>query len=272
MSSIKIIVTKKTKDSFKNQINLIHRPAMKEKGFIGGFTLVALSITIVVLLILVAVAIFYLTRKNGLLGKTSLADKLNETLYDSEMTYVINSENENIMNITVIGESGIGIDEIVTPDDNKITPTNTKNKIAVDYQINLGEEYTFKLKMNGSSEYEEYILKASADDKPEIIQSESYAYPLLTKYGVELNKSVEIDYGENTNNYYSTDNGKTWTKYEREVNITKECTLMAKSITNGKKVQRISSENITIILASNALGTAAYDGDEGTKTGRSEVG
>ena len=191
-------------------------------------------------------------------------------LAQTETTYKVNSINENIMNVTIHIKNEIGIQKIIKPDNKSITPTGTKEEIAIDYEVEDGKEYKFKVQLVGSNEEKEYILKANLNAKPEIRQNESNAYPIITQYGIEINKIVNIDYGENTNNYYSLDGGNSWIKYTDEIKIQKECNLRAKTVIEGE-ITRENSEQISLQLAQDALPPQCYDGDEQTAAGYGKI-
>lgn len=182
----------------------------------------------------------------------------------TETTYKVNSTNGNIMNVTVNIKNEIGIQKVIKPDNNEVTPVGSKEQIAIDYDVEDGKEYKFKVQLIGSNEQKEYTLKANLNAKPEIEQNESNAYPTLTEYGFEINKIVKIDYGENSDNYYSLDNGNSWIKYTEDgVSVKKEGKILAKSEINGE-ITKESQENITMQLASDAISKEWYDGDENT--------
>lgn len=185
-------------------------------------------------------------------------------LAQTETTYKVNSINENIMNVTIHIKNEIGIQKIIKPDNKSITPTGTKEEIAIDYEVEDGKEYKFKVQLVGSNEEKEYILKANLNAKPEIRQNESNAYPIITQYGIEINKIVNIDYGENTNNYYSLDGGNSWIKYTEDgINVKKEGKILARTIIEGE-ITKESQEDITMQLAEDALGLNSYDKDDKT--------
>ena len=181
----------------------------------------------------------------------------------TETTYVINSKDGDIMQITVKIKNKSGIEKVITPDGREIKPQVDKTQIGIDYKIVSGNNYIFKVKVAGSEEIKSYELKADSNAKPEIQKNESYAYPLITKYGVEISKNVEIDYGDNINNYYSIDNGETWNKYDESFAIVKECNIIAKSVIEGE-ITREDRKKIKFNLAGNLLGPEAYDGNEDT--------
>ena len=177
-------------------------------------------------------------------------------------TYRLNSVNENIMNVTINIKNEIGIQKVIKPDNTEITPVASKEQIAIDYNVENGKEYKFKVKLVGSNEEKEYILKANSNAKPEIKQNDSNTYPLITEYGIEINKTINIDYGENTNNYYSLDNGNSWIKYTgNDINIKKEGYILAKSVIEGE-ITKEAEENITMQLADDAIGLGAYDNND----------
>ena len=185
-------------------------------------------------------------------------------LAQTETTYKVNSINENIMNVTIHIKNEIGIQKIIKPDNKSITPTGTKEEIAIDYEVEDGKEYKFKVQLVGSNEEKEYILKANLNAKPEIRQNESNAYPIITQYGIEINKIVNIDYGENTNNYYSLDGGNSWIKYTDDgINVKKEGKILARTIIE-REITKESQEDITMQLAEDALGLNSYDKDDKT--------
>lgn len=181
----------------------------------------------------------------------------------TETTYQINSIDGDVMQVTIKIKNSSGIEKVINPLGKEIVPQTDKTQIGIDYEIVSGNNYTFKVKVSGSDEIKEYILKADINAKPEIEQNESYAYPVITEYGVEINKTVKIDYGENTNNYYSVDNGITWNKYDESFKIKNECVLIAKTVIEGE-ITRESKKEITLELASDTIGTAAFDGSDGT--------
>ena len=181
----------------------------------------------------------------------------------TETTYLINSKDGDTMQITVKIKNKSGIERVITPEGREITPQVDKTQIGIDYKIISGNDYIFKVKVSGSEKIKSYELKADTNAKPEIQQNDLYAYPLITKYGIEISKNVEIDYGDNINNYYSIDNGETWNKYDESFAIVKECNIIAKSVIEGE-ITREDRKEIKFNLAGNLLGPEAYDGNEDT--------
>lgn len=189
--------------------------------------------------------------------------KNEDVILKTETTYLINSKDGDTMQVTVKIKNKSGIEKVITPEGREIIPQVEKTQISIDYKIVSGNNYTFKVKIIGSEEIKSYELKANINAKPEIQQNDSYAYPLITKYGVKISKIIKIDYGDNTNNYYSIDNGKTWEKYEGPFGIGKEYNVMAKSITDGE-ITREDKKKIKFDLAGDLLGPEAYDENEDT--------
>ena len=181
----------------------------------------------------------------------------------TETTYQINSIDGDVMQVTIKIKNDLGIEKVITADGKEIIPQGNKKQIGIDYKVVSGNNYIFKVKASDSEEIKEYVLKADINAKPEINQDESYSYPILTEYRVEINKTVEIDYGENTNNYYSVDDGKTWNEYTGTIKIQKECTIKAKSIIEGE-ITKETKKEITIKIENGAIGKNAYDYDDET--------
>lgn len=217
------------------------------------------SIIILILLIIVLSIFFYLK-----LNKKSI-QKMNEVTSaesnEVEATYQINEINDTFINITILFESNLeNIEYIITPVGNKIY--SDKKKIAVDYNIENGINYIFKVKSENEGE-ENFTLIGDKDAKPKIEQSESYSYPTLYDTGVEIGKYVTVDYGSNTNNYYSLDNGKTWSEYNDKIKINNEGNLLAKSKVQNE-INKVSKQYISINLAEDAIPKEVYDDDIST--------
>ena len=108
------------------------------------------------------------------------------------------------------------------------------------------------------------ILSLDVDEPkaPEI--SSNYGYPILTEYGVQLDGETTITYDTRTDidNYYSTDDGKTWQEYTGSFQMPGNGTVLAKSVKKSSGLEVIVSKEIT--MPADALGPEAYDGDEGT--------
>ena len=212
------------------------------------------------------------SEKSAIIGTDGYAFRINEKLEivetvsisllsNIESTYVINSVNGNNMKVTITISSSTEIETINTPDGN-VLPVND-NKTSTDFDVISGQNYTFKIKLKGVQELKEYILKADTNAKPEISENTTNNYPELTRYGVELNKRIDIDYGEGTNNYYSLDDGKTWNAYTGSIKVKNDGKVVAKTIIENE-ITKVESKNYTMNLASDALGANAYDGDEST--------
>ncbi len=228
--------------------------------------LILLVIAIVILLILAGITIKNVTEKSGLLSKV-LNEQEQEIQgqeeHSIETIYVVNSTSGNNIYLTITIESDDEIEQVQTPDENTINAN--RKKLAIDYTVVSGIDYTFKIKRKSDTEAEEYILKADINAKPVISQNQSSIYPILTPNGVELNKQVTIEYeGEETNNLYSLDNGATWNSYTETIKVKNSGKVLAKTIKD-HEITKMTSQNITLNLAADALGPAAYDGNDGTR-------
>ena len=179
----------------------------------------------------------------------------------TDVGYKINTINENTINVTVKIRNEEGIKKIIKPDNSEMILNDQKEQIEIEYNVEEGKEYKFKVLLSGSDTIKEYVLRPSLDIGPEIIQSNGSEYPILTVYGVETNKKVTINYGKNKDNYYSLDNGITWKEYTKDgISVKKECTILAKSVVDGEITKEVE-ENVTMQMASDALESAAYNGD-----------
>lgn len=117
----------------------------------------------------------------------------------------------------------------------------------------------------GKDQIESYRIANLDLDMPKAptIQS-NYDYPILTQEGVKLDGEITIIYDirDDIDNYYSLDNGTTWTKYDKTFKVEGSVTVIAKSV---KKVSGLEvTTSKAVAIASNALGTAAYDGNSST--------
>ena len=220
-------------------------------------------IILIILLILSLLFIAILTNNEIIFKNNQKMKKEAEQPESTEMIYMVNSTDEEFMNISIVINSNLPIKEILTPDNNAIKIADIKNKFALDYKVEKNKNYTFKVKLEGDDDYRDCLLDADTNKRPKIIQSNSYTYPLLTLTGVKLNKNVTIDYGEGTKNYYSLDNGNTWLMYEGNISISKVSTILAKTIIDGE-ITKIDKADIGFELASDAMPLVTYDGNTGT--------
>lgn len=183
----------------------------------------------------------------------------------TDATYEIEQINGENIQVRIKITNNIGIAKVITPSGNEITPKIKKKEVAIDYVVISGNDYNFKIEIEGSEEIEEYTLKANKEAKIKVIEINTNAYPTLTENGIETTKKIEIDYGKNTDNYYSIDEGKTWNKYEGKITIKKETTVIAKSIIKNE-ISPITKSDILLNLAKDALSNKAYDNSQSTST------
>ena len=183
----------------------------------------------------------------------------------TETTYEVISTNENIMKIKVKIKNIMGINKVITPDGEEVTPDKeNKTKIEINYEVTNGQEYIFKVQtLVGNKEFKEYKLIPNIDSKPIIETGNMKSYPVLTNYGIKVDCKVKISFEEDKNNYYSLDEGKTWRKYEQEISIDKQSTVIAKTIVDGE-ITKETKKQIQFNLADDALQSQAYDNDANT--------
>jgi hypothetical protein len=96
---------------------------------------------------------------------------------------------------------------------------------------------------------------------PEITSNAGYA--VLTSYGVTVDATTTITYDSRTDidNYYSIDNGATWSLYTGPFNMASGV-LQAKSVKKTTGLQVVT--NKTLGMPADAVGPLAYDGDSST--------
>ena len=185
--------------------------------------------------------IFFLVITLGLFFSKNRINKLKQTAQKEETTieasYYVRETNENEINVTIYFESNVGIKEVIEPNGNELNvQVENKKKLAIDYKVTSGEEYVFKIKLSESNEFEDYTLYADINAKPQITQ----------EGGVTTIKKVNIDYGQEGNNYYSWDNGETWIEYTEEIVVKEEGTILAKSKNKNNEISKIEKEEILI--------------------------
>lgn len=177
----------------------------------------------------------------------------NETIYKTEATYEIIEELDNQLSVKILIKNDNGIEQIIYPNGN-IFNTDGKKLVSINYVCEKNMEYQFKVKINDKEE----IYTLNTMDTIKIDENTSYAYPIITKYGVEIGKSVNIDYIQGGENYYSLDDGKTWKKYEGSIKLYEAKNIKAKSVIDSK-ITQIVTKNITLELAEDSMGIEAYD-------------
>lgn len=223
-------------------------------------------IMIILLMLLGLTSIFYVEKKEIYKNINNEKKEANELLSSEiETTYVVNSIEGETINVTITIKNNNGIQSIIAPDGNEIIiKDENKTKFAMDYDVISGQNYKFKLKYKGEEELKEYILNADLNAKPIINIETSKNYPTLTADGFVLQKNISIDYGDGINNYYSIDNGITWNKYKGPITVTeRKGKIIAKTIQENE-IKKFISQEWQMDLASDAIGSNAYDGKNDT--------
>ena len=115
----------------------------------------------------------------------------------------------------------------------------------------------------GNETIEEKIISNLDTKLPKVpVINSNYGYPVITEYGIAKDGKTTIAYDtENIINYYKIDNEE-WIEYTGEFEIGKACTIYAKSVKNDTGLEVTTSK--TIKNPSDALGAAAYDGNDST--------
>ena len=175
---------------------------------------------------------------------------------ETEAIYEIISTEGDKKNIIIKIKNNAGINRIIMPNNNNILCHN-KDEVSIDYKIKTGEKYEFKIDINNGKE-ESWNLDSTEIDNITINQNDSYSYPNITDKGIKIKKEISISYTENNNNFYTLDNGKTWSRYEKSINVYQEGEIKAKSLKK-YKITPIISEKIILQLSSDALETKCYN-------------
>ena len=254
-----------------------------------GITLIALVITIIILLILAGISISALTG-TGLFEKAKLAkqktqekeeeerekmegyeDEIskiididrNKSDFEIEATYEVKSSEGTKHNIVISIKCPIGIKKITCPDGTVINANNKAN-IEINYIVENEKQYEFIVKTRYKEE--KYILDTNEMNSIIISETASGEYPLITRYGIKMDKKINIEYITETEKYYSLDNGETWKQYTEDIELTDEGNIIikAKNIINNK-ITPVITKDVTLQIADDALPIKCYDGNDNTE-------
>ncbi len=185
-------------------------------------------------------------------------------LYKTTGAYEILSKDGSKTKIRIYLDNIIGINKIICPNGEVINGEN-KKQIKFEYELESNSIYEFKV--TSLNEEEVLRLDPNKESPVEITETTLKAYSIITEKGiVGTNKYVNIIFNGNGGNYYSIDNGENWKEYTEQVSITKEGTIMAKSVTENE-VTKINKKDINLELANDALGNKICDNDNKTYDG-----
>lgn len=170
--------------------------------------------------------------------------------------------NENKKRMYKIGENGVWKDyngefEI---DSYKIIENNWQNSESKDITIYL------KIEDNARNivQIEKKIKNIDVDisEIPQINILSVDEYPTITKDGIINHSTIEINYDnrDDIRNYYSIDNGQTWTEYTESLNLI-SATIIAKSVKNESGLE-ISKKEFINAYAPDAVTAEYYDGSD----------
>lgn len=212
-------------------------------------------IILLIISLIVLLSVFCIIEKNNnIVNKISSELKKEENNLD--ITYHIEGNNNDIKCCIYFNSSIAKIEYITTPDENIIYPN--RKKVAIDYRIQNEQDYLFKIKCEGESEYL-YTITNKQEEYPKITQIESRNYAIITEDGIKCNV-YKLDFGDSSENYYSIDNGNTWKEYAGEnLDIKKDTKIIAKTINGKNSINRIAIAKMN--WASDAIKPEAYDGN-----------
>lgn len=219
--------------------------------------------------------------KNGVVTKESSyvstlpADAITSAAYDgNDSTYYRTDTNMKIL----ISPEMIGQKIRVKSNDNRtVYFYSNGNKLSqfaddpyntpTDNIATIPEGAT-SLEMSG---YYRWIYEISVVTSPTI--KDNHVYPKITEYGssVSYANGIEAGYSNITINYYRTavqkqyslDNGSTWKEYTGNIKLSIGQKIQARSIDKNGTISQIAA--YTSVLAEDAIGPEAYDGDISTE-------
>ncbi len=196
-----------------------------------------IRVSVIISIILIAIFLLFVLYKGNIFQ--IVRNRINDTKKEeigTKTQYEIVAENGEDYEILITVENSNGIEKITSED---ITIEGKgKQKIAIDRNLKEGQEYQMRIKPVGEAE-ELYTLVASK--KPNIVITN------IDTTGNGSTKTVNIEYPNNENliNYYSLDDGATWSEYTNELNILEvdNKTIAAKSEwKEGKTIENVAEK------------------------------
>ena len=196
-----------------------------------------IRVSVIISIILIAIFLLFVLYKGNIFQ--IVRNRINDTKKEeigTKTQYEIMAENGEDYEILITVENSNGIEKI-TGEDITIEGKG-KQKIAIDRNLKEGQEYQMRIKPVGEAE-ELYTLVASK--KPNIVITN------IDTTGNGSTKTVNIEYPNNENliNYYSLDDGATWSEYTNELNILEvdNKTIAAKSEwKEGKTIENVAEK------------------------------
>ena len=161
-------------------------------------------------------------------------------------------------------ESGsvfIGEKEVTSESAHEVTDKEIKLKLTKNSKVSAWLEKNNK--KVGISTYEEKKIDNEKLVEPTITLTGSY--PTLTEYGVQMSVSLKLSNETNPTSkiMYRVDNGE-FKEYKGEINVTGS-KIEAKTVKLNGRESSISEKDMSSVeVAKDAIGAAAYDGDEKT--------
>ncbi len=180
----------------------------------------------------------------------------------TEATYEIISTNEVVYEISILFENQIGIQSVLCPNGTNVNGNNQNSVVIDTYSVESNKTYEFRIQTQEEVEFLTLEIKNSLTQEIAIVENdESGIYPTLYADGIKVpEKTITIQYPEDTKGYYSKDNGTTWSEYSGEIVIDSDIVLKAKYKMKDK-ITPVVSKNVSSGLAPDALGMQAYNGN-----------
>lgn len=230
-----------------------------------GITLIALVTTIIILLILAGITIVQLTGSR-LFGKVELA---NQEVDNIEFSYEKKRSGSNKLKLVIkIKDEKNGIDMVQYPD-GEILKCNEKNQIGIDYTIEYGVEYIFKITSNNNYEKVVSIYEEKPNTEVVVISNKEYTFTCIDKnyqgYNLYLCDEV-IPYnvcGSYGSIYYKNSKLRTWLNDnapENAIEITLEDTETTEKMFILSKEEDEKYEEYPVLTweGSKTMGNTAY--------------
>lgn len=193
-----------------------------------------------------------------------LTINLIETDVETHFFYEFEGIKDNKAKVLIrVKNKNVSIDKIKLPDGDILCVDN-KNEIGIDYEIENEVDYNFKIITKDGTEKNE-LINLKIPNKPKVADI-TIGFPTLYITGFEQEKlDIEYDSREGFINYYSFDEGKTWTIYKEPINIkstqiyvrTVNLECIGFNVEEKKQLQKVSDS---------VLSPECYDKDEETYT------
>ena len=199
------------------------------------------------------------------IDKKMLIINLIEADSETHFFYEFSEIRDNKIRILIrIKNKNIGLQRVEFSDED-ILYINDRNEICIDYELEDGIDYNFKIIASDGTEKNE-LINLKIPNTPEI-EDIIIGMPTITFTGTKEEKlqklQIKYDLREDFVNYYSFDEGKVWNLYEQPIYI-KSIYVLARTV-NPKCIGFYIEEKKELQkVTNNVLLPESYDEDEST--------